>query len=122
MINVSDPTLDKLREEILKVHALAEELDSIGLKNHLKTTGNSEILHTVLGPEVYVHAAFARDDAPEGDVRSGFLETLTRQLQPARRAELEEARQFFIEDPTDENWERFEKLKSDSPAPGSAVG
>ena len=122
MINVSDPMLDKLRQEILKVHALAEELDSSGLKNHLATTGNSKILHSVLGPEVYVHAAFARDDAPEGDVRSGFLEALSRQLQPARRAELEEARQFFIEDPTDENWERFEKLKSDSPAPGSATG
>jgi len=122
MINVSDPMLDKLREEILKVHALAEELDSSSLKNHLATTGNNEILHSVLGPEVYVHAAFAREDAPEGDVRSGFLETLSRQLQPARRAQLEEARQFFVEDPTDENWERLEKLKSDSRAPGSAAG
>jgi DNA primase len=122
MINVSDPTLDKLREEILKVHALEEELDSSGLKKHLTSTGNSEILHSVLGSEVYVHAAFARDDASERDVRSGFLETLSRQLQPARRAQLEEARQFFIEDPTDENWERLEKLKSDSSAPGSAAG
>ena len=115
MINVSDPLLDKLRQEILKVHALAEELDSTGLKNQLSNQGNGEILQSVLSSEVYIHAGFARADAPDGEVRTGFLEVLSRQLEPARRADLEEARQYYINDPTDENWRRFEKLKLDGP-------
>ena len=115
MINVSDPLLDKLRQEILKVHALAEELDSTGLKNQLSNQGNGEILQSVLSSEVYIHAGFARADAPDGEVRTGFLEVLSRQLEPARRADLEEARQYYINDPTDENWQRFEKLKLDGP-------
>lgn len=117
MINVSDPMLDKLRQEILKLHALAEELDSTGLKNQLSNQGNGDILQSVLSSEVYVHAGFARADAPEEDVRTGFLEVLSRQLEPARRADLEEARQYYINDPTDENWQRFEKLKMDGPGP-----
>ena len=60
-------------------------------------------------------AGFARADAPEEEVRTGFLEVLSRQLEPARRADLEEARQHYINDPTDENWQRFEKLKLDGP-------
>jgi len=74
-------------------------------------------LQSVLSSEVYVHAGFARADAPEEDVRTGFLEVLSRQLEPARRADLEEARQYYINDPTDENWQRFEKLKLDGPGP-----
>ena len=113
MINVSDPMLDKLRQEILKLHALAVELDSTGLKNQLSNQGNGNILQSVLSSEVFVHAGFARADAPEEEVRTGFLEVLSRQLEPARRADLEEARQYYINDPTDENWQRFEKLKLD---------
>ena len=115
MINVSDPLLDKLRQEILKLHALAEELDSTGLKNQLSNQGNGEILQSVLSSEVYIHAGFARVDASDEEVRTGFLEVLSRQLEPARRADLEEARQYYINDPTDENWQRFEKLKLDGP-------
>ena len=115
MINVSDPMLDKLRQEILKLHALAEELDSTGLKNQLSNQGNGEILQSVLSPEVYIHAGFARVNATDEEVRTGFLEVLSRQLEPARRADLEEARQYYINDPTDENWQRFEKLKLDGP-------
>tara|TARA_Y100001936_G_C16081355_1_gene678104 strand:+ start:14 stop:1204 length:1191 start_codon:yes stop_codon:yes gene_type:complete len=114
MVNVSDPTLDKLLQEILKVHALVGKLDSTDLKNQLSSNGDGEILQSVLSSEVYVHAGFARMSATDEEVRTGFLEILERQLQPARTADLEEARQSYIEDPTDENWRRFEKLKTGS--------
>ena len=39
MINVNDPALDNLRQEILKLHACVEELDSDSLKNHLTQKG-----------------------------------------------------------------------------------
>ncbi len=114
-VNVLDEMLDNLRQEILKVHAEVPELDAEGLKNHLIDMGNGEILQSVLDPEVYVHAGFARVESSKENVRAGFLEVLSRQLEPERRADLEGARQEFIKEPTEENWERFGKLKSDAP-------
>ena len=120
MVNVSDPKLDNLRQEILKVYAVSENLDSERLKTQLENEGNSDILQSVTASDVYVHAGFARADAPEDEVRTGFLQALSSHLAPARRAELEDARRLYVEQPTDENWERFEKLKMDGPGgPGS---
>ena len=120
MVNVSNPKLDNLRQEILKVYALTENLDSEGLKTQLLNQGNSVILQSVLASDVYVHAGFARQDAAEDAVRAGFLQVLASHLAPARRAELEDARRLYVNEPTDENWKRFEKLKMDGPgSPGS---
>ena len=113
MVNVSDPKLDNLRQEILKVYADTAELDSDTLRTHLSDQGNADILNTVLGQDVYVHARFARADAQEDEARAGFVQVLAKHLEPHRRAELEEARHVFVNDPTDENWKRFEKLKLD---------
>lgn len=122
MVNVSDPNLDHLRQEVLKHYATAENLDSERLKSQLENAGNAEILNTVLGPDVYVHAGFARLDTAEDEVRAGFLQVLASHLAPARRAELEDARRLYVSEPTDENWERFEKLKMDGPdAAGNRV-
>lgn len=118
MVNVSDPKLDNLRQEILKVYAGQENLDSEGLKTQLVNQGNSEILQSVLGADVYVHAGFARPDTAEDAVRTGFLQVLSSHLEPARRAELEEAQRLYVDEPTDENWERFEKLKMDGGSEG----
>jgi len=115
MVSVSNPKLDKLRQEILKVYALTENLDSEGLKTQLTSQGNSVILKSVLSSDVYVHAGFAKQDATEDSVRTGFLQVLASHLAPARRAELEDARRLYVNEPTDENWERFEKLKMDGP-------
>lgn len=119
MVNVSDPMLDRLRQEILKVYAVAENLDSGRLRTQLEEQGNSDIVQSVLGTDVYVHAGFARPDAAEDEVRTGFLQVLSSHLAPARRAELEDARRLYVNEPTDENWERFEKLKMDGAGPGT---
>lgn len=116
MVNVSDANLDHLRQEVLKLYATVENLDSERLKTQLESSGNAEILQTVLGPDVYVHAGFARLDSAEDAVRAGFLQVLASHLAPARCAELEDARRLYVSEPTDENWERFEKLKMDGPA------
>ena len=122
MVNVSNPKLDNLRQEILKVYALTENLDSEGLKTQLVNQGNSVILQSVLTSDVYVHAGFAKMDAAEDEVRTGFLQVLASHLAPGRRAELEDARRLYVNEPTDENWERFEKLKTDGPgSPGTEV-
>ena len=112
-IDVVDPALDNLRREILKLHAIDGDLDSNSIKNQLKKMGGCDVIQSVLSSEVLIHAGFARKEAPAEEVRTGFIEALTRQLEPVRRAQLEEAKQHFINNPTDENWVRFEKLKSD---------
>lgn len=112
-IDVVDPALDNLRREILKLHAIDGDLDSNSIQNHLKKMGGCDVIQSVLSSEVLIHAGFARKEAPAEEVRTGFIEALTRQLEPVRRAQLEEAKQHFINNPTDENWDRFEKLKSD---------
>ena len=115
-INVSDPELDNLRQEILKLHALGEELDSNILKNQLNKKGGRDVLQSILSPEVTIHAGFVREEASSEEVESGFFELLTRYLEPAWQAQLEEVRERFINNPTDENWDRFEKLKSGEPS------
>ncbi len=121
MVNFSDPKLDNLRQEILKLCADVPGLDSEGLKTNLKQGGSADALKILLGSDVYAHARFARPEAREEDARSGFLEVLSRHLEPRRKAELEEARHVYVNDPTEENWERFEKLKLDARHRGGAV-
>lgn len=121
MVNVSNPKLDNLLQEILKVYALGSGLDSEGLKDQLISQGNAEILDALLGKDVYVHAGFARYEAADVDARSGFLEVLAECLEPARQAALEEARSAYLSDPTEENWERFGKLKRDAQSMSDAM-
>jgi DNA primase len=116
MVNVSDPNLDDLRQEILKIYAASENLDSERLKTKLAEREVKKVLPSVLNSDVYVHAAFARVETSEEEVRAGFLHVLARHMEPARRAELEDARRLYVNEPTDENWKRFEKLKMDGPA------
>lgn len=113
MVNLTDPMLDNLRQEILKVYAADTDLDSETLRNHLIAQGNPEVLDSVTGQDVYVHAGFARADAAEDVARSGFLQVLSKHMEPGRRAEFEEAKHVYVNDPTEENWNRFERLKSE---------
>lgn len=114
MINLSDPMLDRIRQDILMAVTSAEGLDSEGIKRHLMNLGHADSLDALLGPDVYVHAGFARPGTAGETVRLGFDETLAFLSRADRLAELREAERGFVENPTDENWARFEKLKTDS--------
>lgn len=114
MINLSDPMLDRIRQDILMVLTSSEGLDSAGIKRHLMDLGHADSLDALLGPDVYVHAGFARPGTAGETVRLGFDETLAFLSRADRLAELREAERGFVENPTDENWARFEKLKTDS--------
>ena len=114
MVNLSNPKLDKLRQEILLLSAGQSDLDSDQLKRHLMTLGSADGLDALLGPDVYVHAGFARPNARQDTVRLGFEQTLLFLSRRARQAELDEAERAFASDPSDENWARLENLKAES--------
>ncbi len=120
-IEIADPELDKLLEEILEIYSAASDLDSKALRTQLNDRGKAELLGTLLCGEVYVHGRFARDGTDWQEVRDGFGEALRRRLEPLRRAEVEEGLHRFADDPTFENWERFERLKTDVRTGGRAA-
>ncbi len=111
-INLSQPKLDKLRKEILLVYAERSGLDSDGLKRQLREQGFADELDELLGPDVYVHAAFARPDAPFEDAAIGFKQTLLRHMAPMRSAELDQAKKTYASEPTTENWTRLQTLRN----------
>ncbi len=108
----SAPELDKLRQEALKTLAAGRGLDSVALENHLRERGFSDSLDSVLSPEVYTHADFARPGAPPERARRGWEGTFERFRQEDLPAEIREAARRFAEDPTDENSQRLTALKS----------
>ena len=120
-IEIADPELDNLLKEILEIYSAVSDLDSKALRTQLNDLGKAELLGTLLCGEVYVHGRFARDGADWREVRDGFGEALRRRLEPLRRAEVEEGLDRFADDPTFENWERFERLKTDVRTGGQAA-
>jgi DNA primase len=111
-INLSQPKLDKVREEILLIYAEHSGLDSAGLERQLREQGFAEELDELLGPDVYVHGAFAKPDALFEDAEIGFKQTLLRQLAPLRSAQLDQAKRAFTSEPTTENWIRLQTLQN----------
>jgi DNA primase len=111
-INLSQPKLDKLRKEILLVYADCSGLDSDGLKRQLREQGFADELDELLGPDVYVHAAFARPGVPFEDAAIGFKQTLLRHMAPMRSAELDQAKKTYASEPTTENWTRLQTLRN----------
>jgi DNA primase len=76
-VNLSDPKLDKLRQEILKISARDAGLDVAKLARHLMDQGFAEILQSLSGPEISrVHGPFTRADAPADEAREGVRQAL----------------------------------------------
>ncbi len=111
-VALSDPTLDKLRQEILMIYASEPHLDNERLRSHLLDQGFANVLAVVLGPEVYGHGGFARPEAGAGAAGAGFEQLVFGLSAPGRAAQLAEAEKAFADDPTEENWARLEKSMS----------
>ncbi len=114
MVNIFDPELDRLREEILLLYSEQSGLDSSAMRCQLEERGLREPLITVLGQETYIHGGFARANSAPSEARSGLEAILRGQSELLKRVELEEARKAWTDDQTEQNWARFEKLKMQS--------
>ncbi|MBI4967611.1 MAG: DNA primase [Rhodospirillales bacterium] len=76
-VHFTEPTLDKLRQEVLKHGTRESHLDSAALRHYLAEQGLSGIVDSVTGAEfLMVHASFARPDSPKAEVIAGFRHTL----------------------------------------------
>jgi DNA primase len=110
-MSFSSPDLDKLRQEVLKTLAGETGLDSEGLERQLKQDGFSEVLDSLLSPQILGHAFFARPDAPADAAKAGWEETLKLYTRNDLKAELLEAQRVLAENPSPEAFERLRALK-----------
>ena len=113
-VNILDPALDKLRQEILLLYSEQSGLDSTAMRCQLEERGQREPLMTVLDHGTYIHGGFARPESAPNAARMGLKAILKGQSESLRRVELEEASKAWANDQTDQNWARFEKLKTQS--------
>ena len=91
--------VDKLRQEVLKTVAEQPGLDWTGLERHLRHSGFSETLDSLLSAKALVHAAFARPGAAPEMAREGWEETYALYMQKDLRAEIKRAgRRLLAED------------------------
>ena len=112
-ITFSDPDLDKLRQEVLKILASFEvsgiEIDSRTLEGHLKNTGCAALMCGPLRQQVTDHASFARPDKHTEAARIGWEQ----QFRIFRREQLlTEVRATKERLKKDLNREDFELLKA----------
>jgi DNA primase len=110
MIELFDRNLERLRGEILRVWQQNSALDSSLLRLHLRATGVAETLAVLEGPEVRLHAEFARAGAPREGARRGLIGLLAPFRQRDWRAQLDEAQRAWREDQTEANWARMQGL------------
>ena len=103
--------VDKLRQEVLKTVAEHPDLDSAGLERHLRQSGFSEILNSLVSAKALEHAFFARSGAAPEEARDGWEETYALYMQKDLRAEIEQAGRRLAEDPSAESYGALRALQ-----------
>ena len=116
---LSRPDLDRLRQELVHVHAVRPDLDREALEGHLRERGFADVMERVLSREVYEAAPFANPVKALEDRRKEWLEAWE---QPHRReicTEILEDSKALGADMTPERWApvsakkaQFETLKA----------
>jgi DNA primase len=118
-IRFHDRELDRLRREILRLHAEIPALDSITLKFHLTQNGFGTVVARVLSPQVLNHVASARPEADPEMARETWSE-LSRQVEQLNEArDRAAAESELAADLSTETWERhyplFERKHRENP-------
>jgi DNA primase len=110
-LNLTAPDLDKLRREIINVHAANSGLDAATLQHHLSNHGFTRDMERLLGQQVFAHARFA-EPADRETIRLGWLQALTLWHNHLERAqELEAAVRRFETEPTEASWAHIQALQ-----------
>jgi DNA primase len=106
----SDRELDRLRHEILRVHALKPDLDAATLRFHLTENGFGTVVDRVLSPQVKSHMAAVRTQSDPEMVREAWSE-LTRQIEQLGEArDMAAAEGDLAADMSVETWARHHPL------------
>ncbi|HYM03422.1 MAG TPA: DNA primase, partial [Stellaceae bacterium] len=110
LLHFSAPDLDKLCNEILRLHRFNTELDAETLKLNLSGAGFARTVQGVLSPHVLTHAAFARVEADAEAVRTGWIHIRDQFQRPHLKSQIVEAGRDLAEDMSEEAWTRLQPL------------
>lgn len=109
-IDVVSRDLDRLRDAILKRHALQPDLDAETLKRHVKGDGFAKLLDRVLSAEVLSHAAFARAEGDPEAARRGWVDARARFEKRRLGVHIKDVERDLADDMSLENWTRLQPL------------
>ena len=113
-LQISDPELDKLSNEIIDIAGPGGPLDFDQLKTHLDNRGYAGAVARLIGPKAGLAERFAGRQASVLDAEAGWRETLDFHGASARRAEVEAAAKALGENMTETEFARFAALKAET--------
>jgi DNA primase len=121
-LSFSDPRLDLLRQTTLIEAAQRPDLDFSALEAHLQSLGFAAEIATLLHPEVYVHAGFARPGVSIEQATVGWDHTFALCQQASLEADLERAERELAENPTEQTFAVFKALREQARPSGGSEG
>ena len=110
ILSFSTPSLDNLRQEVLKTLAEDPDLNSEGIRDHLCENGFSETLNYIWGPKLFLNAFFAKPEVDIETALEGWREIYSLYKNVDLRTEIEEETQRLILDTSSENFDRLNML------------
>jgi DNA primase len=110
-ITFFDPRLDSLRQTALIEIAQRPDLDFNALGAHLQGLGFAAEIATLLHPEVYVHAGFARPASSLDQATAGWDHTFAVCQRAGLEADLERAERELTENPTEQAFAVLKALR-----------
>ena len=112
----ADSRLDSLRQTALMQLSQSPNLEFEGLKAHLADLGFGDELKKLISSEVYIHAAFARPEAPLEDATTGWDHTFSLCKREDLEADVRRAADDLINDPSDSAFATFRSLRMEGQA------
>ena len=114
-LRLAAPDLDRLRDEIINLHARIAALDAATLKQHLSSHGRAAEVEQLLAPNVSDHLKFAvRQSGPDAARRVWQEALLLWRRKRERALELDTAVRRFEEHPSEEAWFHVQALPAQS--------
>ena len=104
-------SLDKLRQEVLKICEGQTKIDSEFILDQLRKLGYSEALESVLSEDVLEHAYFIRLGTPIDEVTLGWDELFNQVKAKELAAEIEVAEKTYASQPNNDTWNRLVALR-----------
>jgi DNA primase len=110
-MDMSDPTLDSARQEVVIILSSEKNLDISSLRDQLSARGLAGAIAGLLRPDVLIHAKFARPGADPGLVKAGWDHTYDIHQRDALRADCRRANDRLGDHMTQEALEHFFAFK-----------
>jgi DNA primase len=111
-LKLGDSRLDLLRQSALMQMAQQPYIDSQTLRAHLAGVGFARELDSLLGPETYTHARFARPEADPSDASAGWDDTFRWHQREVLQQEFHRALAEMESNPCDATLAAFQSVQA----------